>query len=338
VALTQLLQSLLMADVVRQEDLQSLAGLTHPDSNFEVTETELQRLELLRSLQPKLEPLCQQQLKIPHWLTSVWLIWLPLALHLAAQRRSQSHPLIQGILGGQGTGKTTLGLILTQILTHLGYKTLSFSLDDLYKTHADRLELRSQDPRLIWRGPPGTHDVALGIRVLDQLRQPEAGSIVIPRFDKSLHNGSGDRIASQPASDIEIVLFEGWFVGVPPIDPTIFNIAPVPILTAADRAFARDMNERLRDYQPLWQRLDRLIVLCPVDYRLSKQWRKQAEQQMKATGKSGMSDREIDAFVEYFWKALHPELFITPLVKTPGKADWVIEIQPDRTISSVYHP
>jgi len=42
-------------------------------------------------------------------------------------------------------------------------------------------------------------------------------------------------------------------------------------------------------------------------------WRQEAEQKMKAQGKTGMSNQEIKEFVEYFWKALHPELFINTL-------------------------
>ena len=79
--------------------------------------------------------------------------------------------------------------------------------------------------------------------------------------------------------------------------------------------------------------MDRLIVLSPEDYRLSRQWRKEAEHKMIASGKTGMSDREIDRFVKYFWQSLHPELFIKPLLKT---ADLVVEIKSDRTLARIY--
>lgn len=59
---------------------------------------------------------------------------------------------------------------------------------------------------------------------------------------------------------------------------------------------------------------------------------------MKATGRDGMSDQQIDQFVSYFWCALHPELFIKPLAETPGLADLVIEISADHTPSAVYCP
>ncbi|MDX2228309.1 MAG: glycerate kinase [Leptolyngbyaceae cyanobacterium bins.349] len=294
-----------------------------------------QRAALLRSLYPTFCPLCDRWLGNPaDYLPTLWQLWIPLAQQLATQRQQLNRPLIQGILGGQGTGKTTLSAMLTLILQTLGYKTLSWSLDDLYKPYRDRLQLQQQNPQLIWRGPPGTHDVELGIQTLDHLRHPIAGqTIAIPRFDKSLHNGMGDRIAPEPVADIDIVLFEGWFVGVEPIAAIAFDAPPAPITTLSDRTFAQECNQRLADYRPLWQRLDRLWVLYLPDYHLSQQWRKQAEHQMKASGKPGMTDTEIDAFVEYFWKALHPDLFIRPAC---DRADLVIEINPDHAPGEIW--
>lgn len=267
------------------------------------------------------------------YLTTLWQVWLPLAQQLADRHQQIGRPFVQGILGGQGTGKTTLGKLLTVLLHHLGLNALNWSLDDLYKTFSDRQLLQTQDPRLIGRGPPGTHDVALGIETLDRLRQPFDQIISIPRFDKSLHNGAGDRTTPEQVQNIDIILFEGWFVGVQPIDSAAFDPAPPPILTEADRAFACDMNAGLHDYLPLWQRLDSLWVLYLPDYRLSKQWRKQAERQMRTASKSGMSDAEIDAFVDYFWRSLHPALFMPAALQT---ADLVIEIQPDHSMSAPY--
>ena len=194
----------------------------------------------------------------------LWYLWLPLALWLVEAKQAVDRPLIQGILGGQGVGKTTLTTSLGLILQRLGYHTVSLSIDDLYKSYRDRCELRQQDPRLIWRGPPGTHDVELGLSTLQQLRSPTPGqAIPIPRFDKSAHAGEGDRTAPEFVQDIDIVLFEGWFVGARPIDPTCFETAPPPIVTEADRQFAQDMNQGLKAYLPLWNLLDRLILLCP---------------------------------------------------------------------------
>lgn len=192
-----------------------------------------------------------------------------------------------------------MSLVIQLILQHLGYRTLSLSLDDLYKTYSDRLVLLQQDPRLIWRGPPGTHDIDLGLNVLEQIRQGKS-PVIVPRFDKSAHAGAGDRTKPDVITGVDILIFEGWFVGVRPIDPSLFNFPPSPILTDEDKAFARDMNLRLNHYLPLWEKLDSLILLYPTDYRCSLEWRKQAEQKMIAAGKTGMSNTQIEEFCKLF--------------------------------------
>jgi D-glycerate 3-kinase len=298
-------------------------------------------------------------LKSTTFIETLWHLWLPLAMQLSTQKQSLQRPLIQGILGGQGTGKTTLAQVLQLILAQLGSSTVSLSLDDLYKTYADRQQLQKVDPRLIWRGPPGTHDLELGIAVLDRLRSsqnPQLKSvpnsqfdfsehgkikhIEIPRFDKSAWGGAGDRTDPEMIASVDIVLFEGWFVGVEPIAEPLLNEfltnSPFPILTQSDRQFARDMNAKLHDYVPLWQRLDKLIVLHPKDYRISQVWRNQAEREMMAMGKSGMTELEINQFVEYFWKALHPELFIQSTIANSQIVDLVVELDCDRTIEKIY--
>ncbi|MBN3960510.1 glycerate kinase [Nostoc sp. NMS8] len=302
-----------------------------------VDEAIKERSHLLKSVLPAFKQFCQTTLqKEPQEMLPVlWDLWLPLGIKLALHRQQLGRPLIQGILGGQGTGKTTTCKILSLILDCLGYRTVSLSLDDLYKTYSDRLLLTQQDPRLIWRGPPGTHDVDLGLKVLNQIRQSQS-SVMVPRFDKSAYGGAGDRTTPEIVTGVDIVLFEGWFVGVRPIEPNIFDTAPPPILTEKDRVFARDMNHRLHDYLPLWERLDSLILLYPTDYRCSLEWRKQAEQEMIAGGKSGMSNAEIEEFVNYFWRSLHPELFIKPLLKDAAAVELAIEIHADHSFGQVY--
>jgi D-glycerate 3-kinase len=298
----------------------------------ETVESAVQRrVELLQAAYPALKQQCDRG--FGDWLQTAWDLWLPLALQLRDRQAVLSRPFVQGILGGQGTGKSTLCQVLVLLLKFLSQTAIALSIDDLYKTYVDRQRLQVEDPRLVWRGPPGTHDVALGLQVLKDLRQ--TGQAALPRFDKSLHQGFGDRISPELVTQVDIVLFEGWFVGARPIPVMEFDSAPDPIVTEDDRAFARDMNTNLRSYLPLWERLDSLIVLRPVDYRLSKTWRKQAEQAMRATGKAGMSDAEIEAFVEYFWKALHPDWFIQPLVNST-ETDLVIEIDKNHRSGAVF--
>ncbi len=304
--------------------------------SFDITpEEDVNYSSIFRAVYPACSQFNQQTLKLPpqKFATNLWTWWLPLAMLIADYRTTQSKPLIQGILAAQGTGKSTLAEILKLILGEMGYRTICLSLDDLYKTYRDRVVLKQQDPRLIWRGPPGTHDLDLGLKVLDALHQPNFDAIIeLPRFDKSAYNGAGDRGTFEAVTKADIILFEGWFVGVRPIEPAVFDTAPPPIVTQSDRQFARDMNAKLQDYLPLWERIDRLILLYPLDYRWSLRWRQQAEHQAKSLGKSGMSDLELEQFVNYFWRSLHPELFIKP----SSWVDVVIEIMSDRSWGKVY--
>lgn len=297
-----------------------------------------QRSLLLAQIYPAVKQLWQDLgIKTP-CLELLWHLWLPLAQQLASERQQLSRPLVQGILGGQGSGKTTLCKVLVLILDCLGYPTLSLSLDDLYKTYAERQQLQQQDPRLIWRGPPGTHDIDLGIQTLDQLRNPDSGPILVPRFDKSAYGGGGDRTQPEQVEGIEIILFEGWFVGLRPIDPALFSESSRPLTSIKDHAFAQENNRRLQAYLSLWNRLDRLIVLQPQDYRLSQVWRQEAEQQVITAGKSGMSDAEINQFVEFFWQALPPDLFLLPLIQDSCWVDLVVEINQAHLPRVIYRP
>jgi len=307
------------------------------------------RAQILQSLHNS-----EVALPLPHdWQAHtelLWTFWLPFAQQLDAQQKSLGRPFIQGILGGQGTGKTTLTHGLSAILNQMGQTTAKLSIDDLYLSYSDRLKLQQSDPRLLWRGPPGTHDIKLGIRTLNAIKTAAPGSpLSLPQFDKSLHKGQGDRCSPNLQPAPKIFFFEGWFVGAIPLDDALFAdqriTLPSPIETPEDRQFARDMNRQLKRYQPLWALLDSLVVLVQEDYQLSYEWRLQAEQKMRAAGKESLSDREIASFVTYFWQALHPELFISPLaaptangLSSRRKANLAVKVGQAHVVKAIYSP
>ncbi|BAC90539.1 hypothetical protein [Gloeobacter violaceus] len=144
------------------------------------------RVELLTAGWPRLNA-------PPSALEAAWRLWVPLALDI--DRRCRSGTLFcQGILGPQGSGKSTLAGALTVLLAHLGRRAVDLSIDDLYLTAPERRRLRTERPALRWRGPPGTHDLALGVRTLEALRSGPA-PFWLPRFDKAAGGGEGDRYA-----------------------------------------------------------------------------------------------------------------------------------------------
>src|SRR5690606_8254043 len=117
------------------------------------------------------------------------------------------------------------------------------------------------------RGPPGTHDIGLGCRLLDALFLP--GDVLLPRFDKA----TDDRL---PASSwrrvhapVDVVIFEGWCLGAQA--QSAEDVArPVNALETAEDpqgVWRRFVNAALaKDYAPLFERIDFLAYLAPPDF------------------------------------------------------------------------
>ena len=58
----------------------------------------------------------------------------------------------------------------------------------------------------------------------------------------------------------------------------------------------------------------------------------------QAQGKTGMDPATVAEFVDYFWRALPPPLFIPPLTQPGGGVDLVIEVDRERRPQAIYHP
>ena len=74
---------------------------------------------------------------------------------------NKKKPLIIGLAGGQGSGKTTISSILTLILKkYFKLNVFKVSINHFYKTRKDRnLLSKNKHPLLMTRGVPGTHEI-----------------------------------------------------------------------------------------------------------------------------------------------------------------------------------
>lgn len=190
-------------------------------------------------------------------------------------------PLIIGVQGPQGSGKTFLTSILRDTLQAAPHKlsVAVLSLDDLYLPHSGLVALAQahpSNPLLNGRGQPGTHDVPLGTEVLNKLKHindsPEGkGSVELPGFDKSLFGGEGERAPGGTVvrAPIDVVLFEGWCVGFYPTSrQEVERRWARPVLGLEDSFLEKrgyslenvlDINERLREYVSWWDLFDTFI-------------------------------------------------------------------------------
>lgn len=223
-----------------------------------------------------------------HWLTLPVASWV-----LHHLRSAERRPLMVGLNAPQGAGKTTLTTSLVGLFAELGVRAVSVSIDDFYLRRSEQLALASRqlgNPFLEHRGYPGTHDVELGARVLQALR--DGHDVDVPRYDKSAYGGRGDRTdeVTPIRGQVDVVLLEGWMLGFRPVEHVVDARLRVP-------------NDALRAYDAWDELLDVLISLRMKTSSQVIQWRIEAEQAMRARGKPGLSDAEVEDYVRRFLPA-----------------------------------
>ena len=241
--------------------------------------------------------------------------------------RARTPGFVVGLSGAQGSGKSTLADGLAGELAAQGLSVAVLSLDDVYRTRAERAALAAAvHPLLQTRGPPGTHDVELAERLLDALAR--AGPVTMPRFDKARDDRAPPEAWDRVEGPADVILFEGWCLGVPPqAEGAVAN--PVNALERErdpDGRWRRWVNAQLsKRYARLWERLDALVVLQAPSFDVVLGWRLQAERALRARTGLGMSDDEVAAFVAHYER-----LTRWALETLPARADVLIELAPDR--------
>jgi D-glycerate 3-kinase len=245
--------------------------------------------------------------------------------------RAQGRPCVIGISGSQGSGKSTLALRLRETLARqAGLRVVILSIDDLYLTRAERQRLaQAVHPLLRTRGVPGTHDLGLGLRVLDELMRPAGEPVTIPRFVKTLDDRAPEAEWSTVRGPADLVLFEGWCVGTPPQNPEDLR-EPVNELEARedpDGVWRRYVNMQLATaYRELFARIDQLIFLKAPDFDSIHRWRLQQERGNAAAAPQGraMDPEQLRRFIQHYERLTRHAMQVLP-----ERADVVIELGPE---------
>ncbi len=238
-------------------------------------------------------------------------------------------PLIVGLCGAQGSGKSTVAAALAERISH----TVVLSLDDLYLPRAERERLAQVvHPLLKTRGVPGTHDVALGEAILRALR--EGRPVALPRFDK----GIDDRAPESAWPRVEgarLVIFEGWCVGARP-QSEAERAEPINELERDEDAggvWRRYVNAALRGHYSGLFDLDALVLLAAPGFDVVYRWRLQQEHALAADIAAGrragraISDDEVGRFIQ-FYQRLTEHI----LREMPNRADLVVRLDADRKV------
>jgi len=253
--------------------------------------------------------------------------WRPLADRIG-DLWVDKQPVLIGINGAQGSGKTTLCRFLRVLLVEHNLRSVTVSLDDLYLTRAERRALAADvHPLFATRGVPGTHDIALGEAILDDLLAGRTAAL--PRFDKAADDRAEMRRLVEPP--IDVVLLEGWCVGAVP-QPAEALREPVNRLEADedhDGVWRGEVNRRLAtDYAALFARIDLLVALEVESFEAVYRNRKLQEDKLAAANPSGvaiMDDTALDRFLMHYER-----LTRWMLEEVPARADVLVRIGSDQ--------
>ena len=243
--------------------------------------------------------------------------------------------------GPVGAGKSRFCQQLIGLAQARGLRLAVASIDDAYLPWEQRLLAMAGNPFGVNRVPPGSHDAPLLVERLQRWRS--GGALQLPRFDKTLRDGAGDRVVEAPFSKSALsegasseegatpdaLVLEGWLMGCRPLGaaglraagvaPGMDLAAGLAPLRANEATWLPHWDRQLEAYGPLFDLCDGLWLLRPVDWGLPRRWRFQAEarqrrlqrQQHKADG--WLQPGELDRLVRSSLASLPPRLYQEPL-------------------------
>lgn len=266
---------------------------------------------------------------------------LALAVHLldhyAGRIARARRPYLMGLSGLQGSGKSTLARVIQTVATKRGIATEVLSLDDFYYSRAERETLaREVHPLLRTRGVPGTHEIELLMSVLAALPNASAKlPVPYPRFDKGRDTRMPPSRWPKVTRPPKLVILEGWALGIRPQSLAALS-EPINALERnedPDGSWRRWVNKQLRAYQPLWRKLDALIVLQAPNWDVVRRWRSQTEEALLAR----QAPLAMDAKAMKRFLAHYERLSRHALATLPPLADSWVEYDTERHVVGLNH-
>ncbi len=246
-------------------------------------------------------------------------------------------PLVVGLCGAQGSGKSTLTAALAAQLGSAGVRVAGLSLDDLYLTRAERRVLATTvHPLLSTRGVPGTHDVSLGCATFKQLAA--AGSIALPSFDKGVDDRRPRDAWPRVDGPAQVILFEGWCVGALPQTAAALA-SPINALERdedATGAWRRYVNDALTGrYRELFDAIHTLVLLAAPSFEVVFQWRQEQERKLSWRLEASGGDRSgvMDAAQLARFIAHYERLTRHILAEMPARADVLFDLDEHRRMT-----
>ena len=227
-----------------------------------------------------------------------------------ARKTNKKKPLIIGLAGGQGTGKTTITSIITIILKkYFKLEVFKISIDDFYKTRKQRTLLsKNNHPLLMTRGVPGTHDANIMLNFFKKIKVKKFKSLKLPKFNKAIDDRYKQSFWYKIQSKPDVIILEGWCVGARSQN---FRELRKPINSLErihDQTFKwrQYVNYQLKTkYKKLFNQLDCLLFLKAKNFSLLRRWRLKQEKKLWLKSKNGknlkiMNKEEVKNFMDTY--------------------------------------
>ena len=242
-----------------------------------------------------------------------------------------------GLSGGQGSGKSTISNILKILLKeYFNLETVIFSIDDFYKTLEERKIMSKKiSPLFLTRGVPGTHDIKMLLNCMKKLKGSKFEKIKIPQFNKAIDDRFSKKRWLKVTKKPNIVIFEGWCVGVKPQKKKDLLVPINELEKDQDKKkiWRNKVNQEIKkNYKKVFKLIDKIIFLKVPSFKYVFKWRLLQEKKLRITskGKKTMTDNQIKNFVMFY------ERLTKHMLKTlTHKADSVIEMDTEHKLKSI---
>jgi D-glycerate 3-kinase len=265
-------------------------------------------------------------------------IYMPMANLISEGLNTAAKTQIIGINGAQGAGKTTFCNLLEVVLeTGYGMNVVLLGIDDLYFKRSEREKLAQQiHPLLITRGVPGTHDVALGERVLNKLCNAGPKDVTrIPRFNKAIDDQYPESEWEKFTGRPDVILFDGWFMGAveQPESELKTPVNKLEELEDPDGVWRTYVNEQLKTvYKPFFEHLDLLVMLKIPSFDKVYEWRALQESKLRISNQGQknlriMDNNELERFIAHYER-----LTRHILNEMPDRADMLFKVNDNHRI------
>ncbi|MEM6581247.1 MAG: hypothetical protein AAF699_08250 [Pseudomonadota bacterium] len=263
----------------------------------------------------------------------------PVLLSRFFKTPERTNPILLGVNGCQGSGKSTFCAYLSAFLkSEHGMKVLVLSLDDFYLTRAERHHLgASVHPMLATRGVPGTHDIGLLIKTLDELwSRKRTHTVPIPRFDKATDDRHVPDKWDAVEGTVDLVLLEGWCMGArPQTDEELQRpVNELERLEDANCTWRSYVNNAMQQFfLPLYERVDAWIMLAAPSFACVFDWRLEQETKLASAASDEhnavMDPEMVKRFTQYFER-----LTVHCLTHLPDSVDYLLRLDEFRNIVS----